>query len=112
MDDAISAWSQPLAPVKDLDSLAKRYPTRKLTLDGERKPLEFYGTENQPNAFSMDSLEFFLVIAQYFREALPLRLILLLIACQRAGGGFHLPRRRWLPSWMSAGRRRRKLCTR
>ncbi|WP_407841867.1 hypothetical protein ACE1OC_41585 (plasmid) [Streptomyces sp. DSM 116496] len=34
----------------------------------------------------MDSLEFFLVIAQYFREALPLRLILLLIACQRAGG--------------------------
>ncbi|MEV8537285.1 hypothetical protein [Streptomyces sp. NPDC051211] len=86
VDDAISAWSQPLAPVKDLDSLAKRYPSRKLTLDGERKPLEFYGTQSQPNAFSMDSLEFFLVIAQYFREALPLRLILLLIACQRAGG--------------------------
>ncbi|WP_424217455.1 hypothetical protein ACN20G_35410 (plasmid) [Streptomyces sp. BI20] len=86
VDDAISAWSQPLAPVKDLDSLARRYPSRKLTLDGERKPLEFYGTQGQPNAFSMDSLEFFLVIAQYFREALPLRLILLLIACQRAGG--------------------------
>ncbi|MFC7794170.1 hypothetical protein [Streptomyces cinereoruber] len=34
----------------------------------------------------MDSLEFFLVIAQFFREALPLRLILLMIACQKAGG--------------------------
>ncbi|MFD1852294.1 hypothetical protein ACFSKR_00125 [Kitasatospora cinereorecta] len=33
----------------------------------------------------MDSLEFFFVIAQFFREALPLRMILLLIACQRAG---------------------------
>jgi hypothetical protein len=38
----------------------------------------------------MDSLEFFFQIAQYFREALPLRMIFLLIACQRAGGRIHL----------------------
>ncbi|MFF8775477.1 hypothetical protein [Kitasatospora sp. NPDC015120] len=89
-DDAIQAWSRPLAPVKDLDEVARRYPGRKLTLDGERNQLEFYGTPDRPNAFAMDSLEFFFLIAQYFREALPLRLILLLIACQRAGGRIHL----------------------
>ncbi|MFH0246547.1 hypothetical protein ACGRHY_29925 [Streptomyces sp. HK10] len=90
VDDAIDAWGQPLAPVKDLDSVARRYPDRKLTLESERKPLEFYGAPERPNAFSMDSLEFFFLIAQYFREALPLRLILLMIACQKAGGRIHL----------------------
>ncbi|MCI0383163.1 hypothetical protein [Streptomyces sp. CNQ085] len=70
--------------------MARAYPGRRLTLDSERKPLEFYGAPDQPNAFSMDSLEFFLIIAQFFREALPLRLILLMIACQRAGGRIHL----------------------
>ncbi|MCF3105466.1 hypothetical protein IPZ58_28315 [Streptomyces roseoverticillatus] len=90
VDDAIGAWGQPLAPVKNLDEVARRYPGRKLTLEGERKPLEFYGTTERPNAFSMDSLEFFFLIAQYFREALPLRLILLMIACQKAGGRIHL----------------------
>ncbi|MFE0777116.1 hypothetical protein [Streptomyces sp. NPDC058861] len=84
--DPSNAWDHPLRPIKDLDDLARAYPTRKLTLDGERKPLEFYGKPDEPNAFSMDSLEFFLVIAQFFREALPLRLILLMIACQKAGG--------------------------
>ncbi|MGA5823485.1 hypothetical protein ACPC54_37180 [Kitasatospora sp. NPDC094028] len=86
VDDAILAWARPLSPVRDLDDVARRYPSRKLTLEGERAPVEFYGTPDRPNAFSMDSLEFFFLIAQYFREALPLRLILLLIACQRAGG--------------------------
>ncbi|MGW4809965.1 hypothetical protein [Kitasatospora sp. NPDC004272] len=76
--------------MKDLDEVARHYPGRKLTLDGERNQLEFYGTSERPNAFAMDSLEFFFLIAQYFREALPLRLILLLIACQRAGGRIHL----------------------
>ncbi|EDY47640.1 hypothetical protein SSCG_00668 [Streptomyces clavuligerus] len=90
LTDPADAWDQPLRPVRHLDDVARRYPGRKLTLDGERKPLEFYGTPEQPNAFSMDSLEFFLVIAQFFREALPLRMILLLIACQRAGGRIHL----------------------
>ncbi|WP_327072028.1 hypothetical protein [Kitasatospora sp. NBC_01302] len=89
-DDALQAWSRPVAPVKDLDDVARRYPGRKLTLEGERNPLEFYGTPERPNAFSMDSLEFFFLIAQFFREALPLRLILLLIACQRAGGRIYL----------------------
>ncbi|HBF80546.1 MAG TPA: hypothetical protein DD420_11655 [Streptomyces sp.] len=84
--DPSDAWNQPLRPVKDLDDVARAYPGRKLTLDSERKPLEFYGPPEEPNAFSMDSLEFFLVIAQFFREALPLRLILLMIACQKAGG--------------------------
>lgn len=69
-----------------LDDVARQYPGRKLSLGEQRKPMEFYGTPEQPNAFSMDSLEFFLVIAQFFREALPLRLILLMIACQKAGG--------------------------
>ncbi|MBN3933259.1 hypothetical protein IQ279_27275 [Streptomyces verrucosisporus] len=90
MNDPADAWDRPLHPVKKLDEVARAYPGRKLTLDSERKPLEFYGPPDQPNAFSMDSLEFFLVIAQFFREALPLRLILLMIACQRAGGRIHL----------------------
>ncbi len=85
-DDPADAWDRPLRPIKDLDEVARAYPGRKLTLDSERKSLEFYGPPDQPNAFSMDSLEFFLVIAQFFREALPLRLILLMIACQKAGG--------------------------
>ena len=86
LDDPADAWDVPLRPVKDLDEVARRYPGRKLSLDSERKPLEFYGPPDRPNAFSMDSLEFFLVICQFFREALPLRLILLMIACQKAGG--------------------------
>ncbi|MFD3931772.1 hypothetical protein [Streptomyces sp. NPDC058614] len=86
LGDPADAWDVPLRPVKDLDEVARRYPGRKLSLDSERKPLEFYGPPDQPNAFSMDSLEFFLVICQFFREALPLRLILLMIACQKAGG--------------------------
>lgn len=90
LSDPADAWDRPLRPVKDLDEVARAYPGRKLTLDSERKPLEFYGQPGQPNAFSMDSLEFFLVICQFFREALPLRVILLLIACQRAGGRIHL----------------------
>lgn len=90
LNDPADAWDRPLHPVKKLDDVARAYPGRKLTLDSERKPLEFYGAPDQPNAFSMDSLEFFLVITQFFREALPLRLILLMIACQRAGGRIHL----------------------
>src|ERR1044071_9749505 len=90
LSDPASAWDRTLKPVKDLDAVARQYPGRKLTFDSERKPLEFYGPPGQPNAFSMDSLEFFLVICQFFREALPLRTILLLIACQRAGGRIHL----------------------
>ncbi len=90
LNDPADAWDRPLRPVKDLDDVARAYPGRKLTLDSERKPLEFYGPPDQPTAFSMDSLEFFLVIAQFFREALPLRLILLMIACQKAGGRIHL----------------------
>ncbi|MEU2730641.1 hypothetical protein ABZ650_23290 [Streptomyces griseoviridis] len=90
LGDPSDAWNQPLRPVKDLDDVARAYPGRKLTLDSERKPLEFYGLSDEPNAFSMDSLEFFLVIAQFFREALPLRLILLMIACQKAGGRISL----------------------
>ncbi|MBK3584781.1 hypothetical protein JHN49_14000 [Streptomyces sp. MBT57] len=80
------AWDEPLTSVRGLDEVARQFPGRKLTLDRTRKPMEFYGKPDEPNAFSMDSLEFFLVIAQFFREALPLRMILLLIACQRAGG--------------------------
>ncbi|MGW6212386.1 hypothetical protein [Streptomyces sp. NPDC055109] len=52
--------------------------------------LEMYGSEDNPNALALDSLEFFLIISQYFPEALPLRLIFLLIACQRAGGRIEL----------------------
>ncbi|MFC8201762.1 hypothetical protein ACFUTV_41250 [Streptomyces sp. NPDC057298] len=90
LDDAIQAWSSPVRPVEDLDSLARRYPGRKVSLSSERKPMEFYDTPERPKAFSMDSLEFFFLIAQYFREALPLRVILLMIACQKAGGQIRL----------------------
>lgn len=87
LNDPADAWDRPVRPVpRDLDDIARQYPRRKLTLGSERKPLEFYGPPDQPNAFSMDSLEFFLIICQFFREALPLRLILLMIACQKAGG--------------------------
>ncbi|MFI6729822.1 hypothetical protein [Streptomyces atratus] len=90
LDDEIQAWSKPVHPVEDLDSVARRYPRRKLSLSSERKSMEFYDTPERPKAFSMDSLEFFFLIAQYFREALPLRLILLMIACQKAGGQIRL----------------------
>lgn len=90
LDDEIQAWSRPVKPVEDLDSLARRYPRRQVSLSGERKPMEVYDTPERPKAFSMDSLEFFFLIAQYFREALPLRLILLMIACQKAGGQIRL----------------------
>ncbi|MFI8817771.1 MULTISPECIES: hypothetical protein [unclassified Streptomyces] len=90
LNDPSDAFDQHLMPVRGLDDLARQYPGRKLTLDSQRRPMEFYGAPDQPNAFSMDSLEFFLVIAQFFREALPLRIILLLIACQRAGGRIQL----------------------
>ncbi|MEE1735228.1 hypothetical protein [Streptomyces sp. BE147] len=85
LDEEIQAWGKP-ARRADLDSVARRYPGRQLSLGSERKPMEFYDTAERPKAFSMDSLEFFFLIAQYFREALPLRLILLMIACQKAGG--------------------------
>jgi hypothetical protein len=39
-----------VAPVKDLDEVARRYPSRKLTLGAERSQLEFYGTPQAPNA--------------------------------------------------------------
>lgn len=90
LDDEIQAWSQPVQPAEDLDSLARRYPQRQVSLSSERVPLEFYDTPERPKAFPMDSLEFFFLIAQYFREALPLRLILLMIACQKAGGQIRL----------------------
>ncbi|MCX4451738.1 hypothetical protein [Streptomyces sp. NBC_01789] len=88
--DEIQAWSKPTQPLEDLDSVARRYPRRRVSISGERRPMEVYDTPERPKAFSMDSLEFFFLIAQYFREALPLRLILLLIACQRAGGRIRL----------------------
>ncbi|WP_078948049.1 hypothetical protein [Streptomyces griseus] len=90
LDDEIQAWSKPTRPVEDLDSLAGRYPDRHISLSSKRKQMEFYDTPERPKAFSMDSLEFFFLIAQYFREALPLRLILLMIACQKAGGQIRL----------------------
>ncbi|MEU8928192.1 hypothetical protein AB0D10_46135 [Kitasatospora sp. NPDC048545] len=88
--DPLSAFGSPLAPVPHapgLDDLAERYPDRKVSVSARQKPLEIYsGQPNQQGSFSLDSQEFFLVIAQYFREALPLRIIILMIACQRAGG--------------------------
>ncbi|MDI3390132.1 hypothetical protein QIS99_28660 [Streptomyces sp. B-S-A8] len=90
MQDPAAAWDQPLRPVETLDDLAKRYPDRPVGLGPRRKKMEFYGPPDQPQGFSLDSLEFFFIIAQFFREALPLRLIFLLIACQRAGGQIHL----------------------
>jgi hypothetical protein len=90
LPDPGSAFDTALKPVPDLDALAERYPDREITLSSERSRLEFYSSAEQPNAFAMDSLEFLLVVAQYFREALPLRLIMLMIACQRAGGRIEL----------------------
>ncbi|MGW7230627.1 hypothetical protein [Streptomyces cyaneofuscatus] len=90
LGNEIQAWSQPVQPVEDLDAVARRYPRRKVSISSERKPMEVYDTPERPKAFSMDSLEFFFLIAQYFREALPLRLILLMIACQKAGGQIRL----------------------
>ncbi|MGW2083322.1 hypothetical protein ACWCOW_41850 [Streptomyces sp. NPDC001939] len=89
--DPAEAWDHPLRSVEtSLDSLAKRYPDREVSVGRRRKKMEFYGKPDEPNGFAMDSLEFFFLIAQYFREALPLRAILLLIACQRAGGVIRL----------------------
>ncbi|MFE9427717.1 hypothetical protein ACFYNO_32660 [Kitasatospora sp. NPDC006697] len=92
--DPVSAFSSPLAPVPSvsgLDDLAERYPDRKVSVSARQRPLEIYsGKPNQQGSFSLDSQEFFLVIAQFFREALPLRIIILMIACQRAGGRIEL----------------------
>ncbi|MFE2350373.1 hypothetical protein [Kitasatospora cineracea] len=92
--DPLSALSSPLTPVRDLeglDELAERYPDRKVSVSARHKPLEIYsGKADQQGSFSLDSQEFFLVIAQFFREALPLRIIILMIACQRAGGQVEL----------------------
>ncbi|GGX57735.1 hypothetical protein [Streptomyces chartreusis] len=88
--DPLAAFDATLAPVRSLDDLAQQFPDRDLSLSRRRAPLEMYSSEENPNAFALDSLEFFLVISQYFREALPLRLIFLLIACQRAGGRIEL----------------------
>ena len=85
-DDPLLAFGTRLASVENLDSLARQYPDRDITVGRKRQGLEFYSSAERPNAFAMASLEFLLVIAQYYREALPLRLILLLIAGQRAGG--------------------------
>ncbi|MGK5450743.1 MULTISPECIES: hypothetical protein [Streptomyces] len=85
-DDPLQAFGQRLRSLPGLDDLARKYPGRDITVGRERQALEFYSSPERPNAFAMASLEFFLVIAQYYREALPLRLILLLIAGQRAGG--------------------------
>ncbi|MHA6756960.1 hypothetical protein [Streptacidiphilus sp. PAMC 29251] len=81
---------RPVRPAESLDELARRFPDRGIALSPERGTLVFFASDEQPGAFSMDSLEFFFVIAQYFREALPLRLILLMISCQKAGGTIEL----------------------
>ncbi|MDX2623648.1 hypothetical protein PV356_29735 [Streptomyces sp. WI03-5b] len=85
-DDPLAAFGSRLRAIKDLDDLARQYPGRDISVGRKRQKLEFYSSADRPNAFAMASLEFLLVIAQYYREALPLRLILLLIAGQRAGG--------------------------
>ncbi|MFJ2781514.1 hypothetical protein [Kitasatospora sp. NPDC087315] len=92
LEDPTAGWGRRArrSTVEDLTELADQYPDRDLFLSAERQRVEFYSSPEQPNAFSMDSLEFFLVLVQYFREALPFRVILLLIACQRAGGRIHL----------------------
>ncbi|MER5638097.1 helix-turn-helix domain-containing protein [Kitasatospora sp. NPDC002227] len=77
-----------------LDDVARAHPGRSLTLGKERKALQFYGTPEAPNAFAMDSLEFLFVVAQYYRGNLPLRLILILIANQKAGGPIELTQER------------------
>ncbi|MER6103786.1 hypothetical protein ABT115_16015 [Streptomyces sp. NPDC001832] len=85
-DNPLTAFGSRLRSIKDLDDLARKYPDRDINVGRKRQKLEFYSSDDRPNAFAMASLEFLLVIAQYYREALPLRLILLLIAGQRAGG--------------------------
>ncbi|MFI2380209.1 hypothetical protein ACH5AO_34995 [Streptomyces sp. NPDC018964] len=85
-DDPLRAFGERLRKIDGLDELARSYPGREITVGRQRQQLEFFSTSERPNAFAMVALEFFLVIAQYYREALPLRLILLLIAGQRAGG--------------------------
>ncbi|GGQ47958.1 MULTISPECIES: hypothetical protein [Streptomyces] len=85
-DDPLRAFGERLRKIEGLDDLARTYPGRDITVGRQRQQLEFFSTPERPNAFAMVALEFFLVIAQYYREALPLRLILLLIAGQRAGG--------------------------
>ncbi|MFF7986937.1 hypothetical protein ACFZDK_49025 [Streptomyces sp. NPDC007901] len=85
-DDPLRAFGERLRKIDGLDDLARSYPGREITVGRQRQQLEFYSDPDRPNAFAMVALEFFLVIAQYYREALPLRLILLLIAGQRAGG--------------------------
>ncbi|WP_309030743.1 hypothetical protein [Streptomyces alfalfae] len=85
-DDPLRAFGERLRKIEGLDDLARTYPGREITVGRQRQQLEFFSTPERPNAFAMVALEFFLVIAQYYREALPLRLILLLIAGQRAGG--------------------------
>ncbi|GAA2417448.1 hypothetical protein ACFPFX_04325 [Streptomyces mauvecolor] len=84
--DPLAAFGSRLASIKGLDDLARQYPGRDITVGRQRQKVEFYSSPERPNAFAMVALEFLLVIAQYYREALPLRLILLLIAGQRAGG--------------------------
>jgi hypothetical protein len=85
-DDPLRAFGTRLRSIAGLDDLARQYPGRDIAVGRERQTLEFYSSPERPNAFAMVALEFLLVIAQYYREALPLRLILLLIAAQRAGG--------------------------
>ncbi|MFJ9634791.1 helix-turn-helix domain-containing protein [Streptomyces sp. NPDC101175] len=85
-DDPLRAFGDRLRKIDGLDDLARSYPGREITVGRQRQQLEFFSDPDRPNAFAMVALEFFLVIAQYYREALPLRLILLLIAGQRAGG--------------------------
>ncbi|WP_245608087.1 hypothetical protein [Streptomyces hokutonensis] len=85
-DDPLRAFGERLRKIDGLDDLARSYPGREITVGRQRQQLEFFSDPDRPNAFAMVALEFFLVIAQYYREALPLRLILLLIAGQRAGG--------------------------
>ncbi|MFJ5926430.1 replication/maintenance protein RepL [Kitasatospora sp. NPDC092948] len=77
-----------------LDDVARAHPGRSLTLGKERKALQFYGTPEEPNAFAMDSLEFLFIVAQYYRGNTPLRLIMILIANQKAGGPIELTQER------------------
>ncbi|MGP4001692.1 helix-turn-helix domain-containing protein [Streptomyces sp. 8N706] len=74
--------------------MVRAHPNRDIAISKERKGLTFYGTDEQPNAFAMDSLEFLFIVAQYYRGNLPLRLILILIANQRAGGRIELTQER------------------
>lgn len=77
-----------------LDDVARAHPGRSLTLGKERKGLQFYSKAEEPNAFAMDSLEFLFIVAQFYRGNLPLRLIMILIANQAAGGVIDLTQER------------------